>query len=81
MIDFVKEFLPVVIVGAIIGAFAIAFAMVWLVLRKRWKQEDDRERKMSDKEIISRLLRYARPYWKSFVAVFFIMLFLLDGKG
>ena len=75
MIDFVKEFLPVVIVGAIIGAFAIAFAMVWLVLRKRWKQEDDRERKMSDKEIISRLLRYAKPYWKSFVGVFFIMLF------
>ena len=75
MIDFVMEFLPVVIVGAIIGAFAIVFTMVWLVLRKRWKQEDDRERKMSDKEIVSRLLRYARPYWKSFIGVFFIMLF------
>ena len=74
MIDFVMEFLPVVIVGAIIGAFAVAFALVWLVLRKRWKQEDDRERKMSDKEIISRLLGYAKPYWKSFIGVFFIML-------
>ena len=75
MIDFVMEFLPVVIVGAIIGAFAVAFALVWLVLRKRWKQEDDRERKMSDKEIVSRLLSYAKPYWKSFIGVFFIMLF------
>ena len=75
MTDFVLEFLPVVIVGAIIGAFAIAFLTVWFVLRKRLKSADDQERKMSDKEIIVRLLRYAKPYWKSFVGVFFIMLF------
>ena len=75
MIDFVLEFLPVIIVGAIIGAFAIAFLTVWFVLRKRLKSADDQERKMSDKEIIVRLLRYAKPYWKSFVGVFFIMLF------
>ena len=75
MIDFVLEFLPVVIVGAIIGAFAIAFLTVWFVLRKRLKSVDDQERKMSDKEIVVRLLRYAKPYWKSFVGVFFIMLF------
>ena len=75
MTEFVLEFLPVIIVGAIIGAFAIAFAMVWFVLRKRWKDDDDRERKMSDKEIVGRLLGYAKPYWKNFVGVFFIMLF------
>ena len=75
MTDFVLEFLPVVIVGAIIGAFAIAFLTVWFVLRKRLKSADDQERKMSDKEIVVRLLRYAKPYWKSFVGVFFIMLF------
>ena len=75
MYDFVMEFLPVIIVGAVVGAFAVAFTMLWLVLRKRWQQEDDRERKMADKEIIIRLLRYAKPYWKSFVGVFFIMLF------
>ena len=75
MYDFVMEFLPVIVVGAIIGAFAVTFLMVWLVLRRRWSKEDDRERKMSDKEIISRLLHYAKPYWKSFIGVFFIMLF------
>ena len=30
---------------------------------------------MSDREIITRLLHYAKPYWKNFIAVFFIMLF------
>ena len=35
----------------------------------------DRERNMSDKEIVTRLLTYAKPYWKNFVAVFFVMLF------
>ena len=34
----------------------------------------DRERNMSDKEIITRLLRYAKPYTKQFVLVFLIML-------
>ena len=30
---------------------------------------------MSDREIVARLLHYAKPYWKNFIAVFFIMLF------
>ena len=75
MHEFVMEFLPVIIVGAIVGACAIAFIMAWLALRKHKDDGDDRERKMSDKEIIARLLRYAKPYWKNFIAVFFIMLF------
>ena len=72
---FIAEFLPVIIVVAIIGAFAIAFILAWVALRKHKEEGDDRERKLSDKEIVSRLLGYAKPYWKSFVGVFFIMLF------
>ena len=75
MHEFVMEFLPVIIVAAIIGAFAIAFILAWVALRRHKETGDDRERKLSDKEIVTRLLGYAKPYWKSFVGVFFIMLF------
>ena len=75
MLDFVLEYLPVIIVVAIIGAFTIAFVMAWLALRRTKEKGDELDRKMTDKEIVTRLLNYAKPYWKSFVAVFFIMLF------
>ena len=67
------EFLPVLIVGAIIGAFAIVFVMAYIAIGKQ-KDEQDESRNMSDKELIVRLLDYAKPYWKSFILVFFIML-------
>ena len=75
MADIFREFLPVIIVSAIIGAFSIVFILAWLALRKQKEDMTDRDRNMSDGEIVSRLLAYAKPYWKSFVAVFFIMLF------
>ena len=75
MLDFVREFLPVIIVVAIIGAFTIAFLIAYAALKKHKDPSDDRERNMSDKEIVIRLLRYAKPYWKNFVAVFFVMIF------
>ena len=68
-----RDYLPVVIVGAIIGAFSLAFVIAWLAVRKI--KDDDRERKMADSEIVKRLLVYAKPYWKSFVLVFIIMVF------
>ena len=73
--DKLLEFLPIIIVAAIIGAFTLAFLIAWFALRKHKDPADDRERNMTDREIIGRLLRYAKPYWKSFVGVFFIMLF------
>ena len=75
MLDFVREYLPVVIVGAIVGTFATVFLLAYLALRRRGEETLENERNMADMEIIRRLLRYAKPYWKSFVAVFFIMLF------
>ena len=68
------EFLPVIIVGSIIGAFAIVFILGYIAISKE-KQTLDDDRTMSDKELIVRLLQYAKPYWKSFVLVFFIMMF------
>ena len=75
MTEFVMEYLPVVIVAAIIGAFTIAFILAYFALKKHKEKGDDLDRKMSDKEIIIRLLRYAKPYAGNFVGVFFIMLF------
>ena len=75
MVDFVLEYLPILIVVAIIGAFTIAFLLAYAALQKHKEELDDSERKLTDKEIVTRLLWYARPYWKSFVGVFFIMLF------
>ena len=70
-----SEYLPILIVGAIIGAFAVVFLLAWWALRKVKEDEPEKERNMPDGEIVRRLLRYARPYWKSFVLVFFVMLF------
>ena len=70
-----REYLPILIVGAIIGLFTTLFLIAYAILRKHKEDMTDRERNMSDKEIVTRLLRYAKPYWKSFIAVFFIMLF------
>ena len=69
------EYLPILIVGGIIGLFTTFFLIAYAIMRKQKEDMTDRDRKMSDKEIITRLLRYAKPYWKNFVAVFFIMLF------
>ena len=67
------EYLPILITGGIIGGFTLAFLMAYLAIRNR-KYGDNRERSMTDKELISRLAGYARPYWKQFVLVLFIML-------
>ena len=69
------EYLPVLIVGGIIGLFTTFFLIAYAILRRHKEDMTDRDRNMSDKEIVTRLLRYAKPYWKSFIAVFFIMLF------
>ncbi len=68
------EYLPILIVGAIIGAFAIVFILAYIALRKSKDNLEDNERHMPDSEIIRRLLAYAKPYWKQFILVFFVML-------
>ena len=69
------NYLPILIVGAVIGAFTLVFVLAYIALLKHKEQEEENERHMSDGEIIRRLLGYAKPYWKSFVGVFFIMIF------
>ena len=68
------QYLPILIVGAIIGAFTVVFLLAYAALKKK-KAEIVYERHMKDGEIVKRLLRYAKPYWKQFVLVGVIMLF------
>ncbi|MBQ8626680.1 MAG: ABC transporter ATP-binding protein [Agathobacter sp.] len=69
-----REFLPVLIVGAIISAFSLVFIMAYIAI-SRQKDERDSDRQMKDVELVKRLLHYAKPYWKEFLLVFFIMIF------
>lgn len=68
-----REYLPVLIVGAVIGVFAVVF-LVAFFLQKDRKASMGWERHMGDKEIVRRLLRYTKPYRGWFVLVFGIML-------
>ena len=69
-----REYLPILIAGGIIGAFTLAFVLAYAAIKDK-KTAVGFERNMPDGEIIRRLLGYAKPYWKNFVLVFFIMLF------
>ena len=68
------EFLPILIVGAIIGVFTVLFLTAY-ALEKNKKETMGFDRNMADSEIIRRLLTYARPYWKQFVLTGLVMLF------
>ncbi len=75
MAEIFREFLPIIIVCAIIGAFTLVFLFAWFALKRKKEDMTDLDRHMSDGEIVRRLLAYAKPYVGNFVAVFFIMLF------
>lgn len=60
-------------VAAIILLFAVAFVVAYAKLKKA-TAKDEKERTMSDREIVKRLLGFAKPYKKQFALVFIIML-------
>ncbi len=66
------EYLPLLIVGAIIGLFTVFFLVAY-ALEKNKKESMGFDRNMPDSEIVQRLLAYAKPYWKSFALTLFIM--------
>ena len=68
------EYLPLLIVGAIIGVFTLIFLGAWLLECRRGTVEKS-GRNMPDSEIVRRLLGYAKPYWREFLLTFLVMLF------
>ena len=67
------DYLPLLIVGAVIGVFSILFTAAY-ALEKNKKESMGYDRHMDDREIIRRLMRYASPYKKEFALVFVVML-------
>ena len=69
-----REYLPILILGGIIGLFTLVFVAVYAA-EKNKKETMGFDRNMPDREIVRRLLAYAKPYWKSFALCFVIMVF------
>ena len=67
------EYLPLLIVGGVIGTFTLVFLIGYAAIKNK-KEAVGYERHMSDKEIVRRLLGYAKPFWKDFLLVFVVML-------
>lgn len=68
-----KEYLPLLVVGAIVGVIAAVLIVVYALVKDK-KESMGFDRKMKDGELFSRLLKYAKPYWKNFLLVLFIMI-------
>ena len=68
-----KEYLPLLIVGAILGVAASALILAYALIKDK-KESMGFYRNIKDGELFRRLLRYAKPYWKNFVLVGAVML-------
>ena len=68
------EYLPLLIVGAIVGVLSIVFLVAYITMKDK-KEAIGFDRNMKDGEIIRRLLTYAKPHWGSFLTVLLLMVF------
>ena len=68
-----REYLPILLVGSIIGVFSLIFLLAWR-RELRDKTAPDFDRHIPDSEIFRRLAKYAAPYKKQFLLVLVIML-------
>ena len=69
-----NEFFPLLLIGGIIGVMSIIFIIAYVSIKDK-KEAIGFDRNMKDSELMIRLLRYAKPHWKSFLLVLFIMMF------
>ena len=67
------EYLPLLIVGAIIGTISAILIIVFSLVKDK-KESMGFDRQMKDSELFKRLLKYAKPHGKKFMLVFFIMI-------
>ncbi len=68
------EYYPLLLVGAIVGVLSLVFIIAYASLKNK-KEAVGFDRNMKDGEIVRRLLRYAKPHWKSFLFVIIVMVF------
>ncbi len=70
------EYYPLIVVGAIVGLFSLVLLIAYLTAKDK-KQTMGFERQIDDREIMRRLLHYARPYLPQFLLVGVVMLFTI----
>lgn len=70
------EYYPLIVVGAIVGLFSLALLIAYLTVKDK-KQTMGFERQIGDREIMGRLLHYAKPYLPQFLLVGAVMLFTI----
>ncbi len=68
-----REYYPILIVGALIGIISLIFIIAYAMVKDK-KETMGFERSMKDGEIVKRLAHYAKPYYKAFIAVGFLVL-------
>ena len=68
------EFFPLLLIGGIIGVMSLIFIIAYVSIKDK-KEAIGFDRNMKDSELMIRLLHYAKPHWKSFLLVLFIMMF------
>lgn len=69
---------PIIYVGSILGVLSIIFIVAYLCIKDK-KEAFGFDRNMKDSEITKRLLKYAKPYYKSFIVVFIILLLIIGA--
>ena len=67
---------PLVYVSIILLVVTTIFLIAFFSIKDK-KEAFGFDRNMKDSDIIKRLLKYAKPYWKRFVFVFLIMIFTI----
>ena len=67
-----REYLPILIIGAVLGVLCLLFVIAYGLLRR--SAPEKQRRQMSDTEILRRLLAYAKPHRGKFVLAGLVML-------
>ncbi|MBO7304286.1 MAG: ABC transporter ATP-binding protein [Clostridia bacterium] len=68
-----KEYLPLLVVGAIIGVLTLVFVLAYALIKNK-KESIGFDRQMKDGEIMKRIIPYAKPYIPHLVIALVIML-------
>ena len=74
---FFETYYPLIITGAVLGVFSVIFILAYALIKDK-KESMGFDRNISDKEIVKRLLQYAKPYWLQFLCVLALMLFSIS---
>ena len=74
-----REYLPLLIIGAVLGVLSVVFFSAYCVIRKQ-KEAIGFDRNMKDGEIVRRLVKYAKPHVRAFLFVGLPLLFSICGR-